>query len=98
MCRCYKHEPPRSDNSEDTGLASVSLARIGRKVLVELVRDALEFLGIRRRVALGCDVRPLLGVFGIHLQPLLETGLGIRLDRVDRAFRLAHPAVDALVW
>ena len=30
-------------------------------------------------------------------QPLLEAGLGVRLDRVDRAFRLADPAVDALV-
>jgi len=30
-------------------------------------------------------------------QPSLEPALGVRLDGVDRAFRLAHPAVDTLV-
>ena len=30
-------------------------------------------------------------------EPLLETGLGVGLDRVDGALGLAHPAVDALV-
>src|SRR5262249_13751185 len=38
-----------------------------------------------------------LGVFGVEGEPFLEARLGIGLDRVNRAFRLAHAAVDALV-
>jgi hypothetical protein len=33
----------------------------------------------------------------LRLRILLKPGLGIRLDRVDRTFRLANAAVDALV-
>ena len=33
----------------------------------------------------------------IQRQPFLEPRLGVGLDRVDRAFRLADPAIDAFV-
>ena len=33
----------------------------------------------------------------LTFEPFLEARLGVRLDRVDRAFRLADAAVDALV-
>ena len=46
---------------------------------------------------LGRDVRPLLSILAVEHEPLLETGLGVGLDRVDGALGLAHPAVDALV-
>src|SRR5262249_60222656 len=52
---------------------------------------------VRWRFALHRDVGPGLGVFSVERQPLFQAGLGIGLDGVDRAFRLAHAAIDALV-
>jgi len=75
----------------------VALAGLGREVLVELGLDALELLGVRRRILLGGDVRPFGSIFGVQLEPVLEARLGVGLDRVHRAFRLADPAVDAFV-
>ena len=49
--------------------------------------------GGRLRVMLGQALR----VVAVELQPLLGLGLGVGQDRLDRAFRLAHAAVDALV-
>src|SRR5262249_50204526 len=40
---------------------------------------------------------PNLRKFSIEAQELLEPRLGVRLDRVDRTFRLADPAIDAFV-
>src|SRR5262249_20587518 len=65
--------------------------------LLDLVRLAFPLLGVGRRLTLDGDVGPLFGVFGVELEPFLKAGLGIRLDRLDRAFRLAHAAIDALV-
>src|SRR6516165_5971001 len=76
---------------------SIALAGIGREVLLELVGDVLPLLGVRGVVVLGGDVGPNLRVFGVDGKPLLGAGLGIGLDGVDRAFGLAHPAVDAFV-
>ena len=36
-------------------------------------------------------------MFRIQRQPFLKTWFSVRFDRVDRAFRLADPAVDAFV-
>src|SRR5262249_18412269 len=36
-------------------------------------------------------------VFRIQRQPFLKPQLGVGLDRVDRAFRLAHPTIDAFL-
>ena len=54
-------------------------------------------LGVGRRILLLGDVRPSLGVFRIHAEPFLEPRLGIRLDRIRRAFRFANTAIDAFV-
>ncbi len=76
---------------------SVAGAGLCREVLLELVRDGAEVVRVGRRLLLGGDVRPLLGVLAVDLEPLLEVRLGVGLDGLDRAFRLAHAAVDALV-
>src|ERR1700730_15411346 len=36
-------------------------------------------------------------VLRIQRQPFLKSRLGVGLDRVDRTFRFAHPAIDAFV-
>src|SRR5271166_2313652 len=36
-------------------------------------------------------------VFRIQWQPLLGARLGVRLNRIDRTFRLAYPAIDTFV-
>ena len=66
-------------------------------MLLELVGNAFPLLGVGRRSLLGRDIGPRLGVFGVDAQPFLDALLGIRLDRLDRAFRLADPAIDAFV-
>src|SRR5262249_38208838 len=62
-----------------------------------LIRLALPVLCIRRRLALCGDVWPDPSIFGIDGQPLFESGLGVCLDGVDWAFRLANTAIDAFV-
>src|SRR5262245_58898536 len=74
----------------------VALAGIGRKFRL-LAGLAFPFLGVLRRLALDRDVGPRLGVFGVEGEPFLQARLGVGLDRVHRAFRLAHAAIDALV-
>src|SRR5215472_15065054 len=80
-------------------VGSGSLARLFAEESLVFVGLALEVGGVPRRLALEGDVRPDLGVVGVDLQPLaVRVVLGVGLDRVDRALRLANPAVDALVW
>ena len=43
------------------------------------------------------DVRPDLRIFGIDVEPLFETGLGVRLYCVDGALGFANTAIDAFV-
>src|SRR5246127_244264 len=81
----------------DGVFASVTGAGGWRKIFLKLPFDALEFFRVGRRFLLLGDIRPRLGVLGIHLEPLFQAGLGVGLDRVRRAFRLAHAAVDAFV-
>src|SRR5208282_5505314 len=78
-------------------VASIPRSRIRGKILFKLVGEALKFLGVSRRLLFGRDVGPLLGKFCIDRQPLLDAGFGVRLDRVNRTFRFAHAAIDALV-
>src|SRR4051812_30834988 len=61
---------------------SVAVPGFWRKIFLELAFLALEILGVGRGFLLLGDVRPGLGVFGIHLQPLLQPGLGVGLDRI----------------
>src|SRR5579862_624187 len=84
-------------NDTDSRLFSVAGTRIRRKMLVEFVGHPFPLLGVGRGLFLGRDVRPCFGVFRVDRQPLLDAGLGIGLDRVDRAFRLADPAIDAFI-
>src|SRR5512139_1960521 len=90
--------PPRIACS--SGVSSTQLlplAGVRVEELRELLGLVLERLGIGRRRALARDVRPLLRVLGIQLEPLLRLGVGIGHDRLGRALGLAHPAIDALV-
>ena len=76
--------------------SAITPAWIRRKKL-GLVGPALPLLGICRRLTFYGDVRPDLSISSIDLEPLFEAGLSVRLDRIDRAFRLADAAVDAFV-
>ena len=44
------------------------------------------------------DIWPDPSIFSINREPFFHSGLGVRLDRVDRAFRLANTAIDAFIW
>src|SRR5690625_2079739 len=55
------------------------------------------FLGIRHRVGLDRDPWPDFRVSLVQLDPGFEIWLGIGEDCVGRTFRLADPAIDALV-
>src|SRR5579859_8127176 len=82
-----------------TGPASLgAAAALLGEVFLKVAGLALEVFGGGGRFALDRDVRPDLGVVGIDPQPLaVRVVLGVGLDRVDRALRLADAAVDALV-
>ena len=36
-------------------------------------------------------------ILGIDLEPLFESRLSVRLDRINRTFRLANTAIDAFI-
>ena len=76
---------------------SVSGTWIGRKIFLEFPLLTVELLRVRRRFFLLRDVRPAFGVFRIHVQPLLQSRLGIRLDGIGRTFRFANTAIDAFI-
>ena len=64
---------------------------------MEFVRLPLPLLRVRRGHFLSRNVWPNFRVLGIQQQPFLKPRIGIRLDRVDRAFRLADAAINAFV-
>src|SRR3569833_3162064 len=70
---------------------------VRREELLELVRHTLHLFCIGRRLALLADIWQAPGIFGVHRQPLFQTGFGIGLDGFWRAFRLADTAIDAFV-
>src|SRR6516165_9598888 len=86
----------RKRNRRQAVQVSITCAGVRRKQ-VGLVRFAFPVLCIWRRVTLYCDVRPDLRVLSIDLQPLLESRLSVRLDRINRAFRLANTAIDTFI-
>src|ERR1700674_2013355 len=66
---------------------------------LDLVLDPFPLLGVRRRLFLFADHRPLLGKFCVQF---FEISLAVRylflgIDGLDRTFRLAQCAVDALI-
>src|SRR5579862_3367721 len=87
--------PAASGSGAGTGLIAGS--GIGGEVLLELVGHPLPGLGVTGWLPFHRDVGPYFCELGIEAQELFEAGLGIGLDRLDRAFRLAHPAVDAFI-
>src|SRR6185295_14947929 len=75
---------------------SITCARVWREQVC-LVRLPLPVLGIWRWLTLYGDVWPDLSISSIDLEPLFESRLSVRFDRIDRAFRLANTAIDAFV-
>src|SRR5437660_4867326 len=76
--------------------ASITRAGIWREVL-EFVRLPLPLLRVGWGRFFDRNIWPDFRVFRIQRQPFLKPRLGVGLDRVDRALRLAHPAIDAFV-
>ena len=64
---------------------------------MEFVRLPLPLLRVGRGRFFDRNIWPDFRVFCIQRQPFLKPRLGVGLDRVDRAFRLADPAIDAFV-
>src|SRR5258708_32672957 len=64
---------------------------------MEVCPAPLPLLGVGRGRFFDRNIWPDFRVFRIQRQPFLKPRLRIGLDRVDRALRLAHPAIDALV-
>ena len=82
------------------GLFADSLvpARLWTEMLRKLVGDAVPFVGIGRRFALGDDIRPEPGVLAIEAEPMgVRRDIAVRKDRFCRALRHANAAVDTLV-
>jgi hypothetical protein len=64
---------------------------------LEFVRLALPLLRVSGGIPFDRNIRPSFRVVSVELEPLLSARFGIRLDRLDRTFRLAHAAIDAFV-
>jgi hypothetical protein len=75
----------------------VTFARIGGEILCEFVGHADKSVGIGRCRFLSRDVGPNCRVLAVEVEPLFESRLRIRLDRINRAFRLANTTIDALI-
>src|SRR5262245_54300725 len=76
--------------------ASITRAGIRREVL-KFVRLTLPLLRVSRGSLFDRDIRPSFRIVCVKLQPLLRARFGIRLDCLDRAFWLAHAAIDTFV-
>src|ERR1700722_13200091 len=72
------------------------LAGTGREELL-LIGLVFPVIGVVRWRAFAGDVRPLCRVGSIPLEPWRGLVVAVRDNRLHRAFRLAHPAVDAFV-
>ena len=64
---------------------------------MKFVRLALPLLGVSRGSPFDRNIRPSFCIVCVKLQPLFRARFGIRLDCLDRAFWLAHAAIDAFV-
>ena len=76
----------------------IARARIGAKVFFQFVFLVFHGLGIGKGRFDLCDDRPLGRVLPIKLQKLVRARIYVRYDGLDGAFRLANPAIDALIW
>ena len=75
----------------------VPFAGIGAEVFSELVGHADKSVGIGRCRLLPRYVGPNFRILAVEVEPLFESRLRIRLDRINRAFRLANTTIDAFV-
>src|SRR5215475_7419067 len=75
----------------------VAGSRVGGELRLELVGHVLPGLGVGRRLLLLRDIGPDFRKISVEFEEVLQSRLGVRLDRVDRAFGFAHAAIDALV-
>src|SRR3984957_5182310 len=75
----------------------LAFARLFAEILFKLVFFVLEIVGVGGSLALAGDVRPVVGQAAVELQPLLQALFRIGQDRVGRALRFTHPAIDAFV-
>lgn len=77
--------------------ALVAFAGFGGEIFIEFALLLDKIVGIGRGVFLGRNIWPLFSIVTIDLEPFLQIGFGIRLDRFNRAFRLTHTAIDTLI-
>ena len=75
----------------------VPFAGLRHEIFLKLVGFGHKGVRIGGCRFLGRDIGPSLGILPVHLEPFFEARLRVRLDGVHWAFRLAHPAIDALV-
>ena len=78
-------------------MALSALSRGFREVLFELSSLTIALVCLGKRVFLGDDHRPKLGILTIELDPFFGVWFGIRADSVCRALGFAHTAVDAFI-
>jgi hypothetical protein len=64
---------------------------------LEFIRLPLPLLRVGWGRFFDRNIWPDFRVFRIQRQPFLKPRAGVGLDRIDRTFRLAHPAIDAFV-
>ena len=77
---------------------AVASSRLIAEIFLIFPGFTRKFFAICRRFLHDRNIRPDLGELGIDLQPLaVWIILGIGLDRLNRAFRLANAAIDALI-
>src|SRR3974390_856729 len=76
---------------------SIALAGFRGEEIFELVRFAVKFLGVHRRLALSGNIRPCFRIFSIQAQPSRQPRLGIWLDGFGRAFRFAYPTIYTFI-
>ena len=82
----------------DSELVAASIAPTWPwREIPDLIGPSLPIFRIRKRLLFRSDVGPNIRIFSVERQPFFLTGLGIRLDRLGWAFRLAHAAVGAFV-
>jgi hypothetical protein len=65
--------------------------------MLGFARNGIPLLGVGRRFLFDGNIGPNFRKFSVQAQPFLKAGLGVGLDRVDRALGLAHAAIDAFV-
>src|SRR5579872_3132285 len=93
----YARPGRRNDAAGRAGSLPALAAGLSAEELVELAVGIFVRVGILRRRLLARDVRPIRGVFPVHLEPALGVRFAVGDDRLDGAFGLADATIDALV-